>query len=213
MSKRPVETTTYSLSSLPPTDDRRGGDERHMTLFRVGCLVVGDTRELCLIKNISAGGMMVRSYGVIAEGTCLSIELKCGQPISGRVSWSNGNDLGITFDTRIDVLDLLNTALDARRPRMPRIEVGGYATVRDGATVLRVRLADISQGGVKIVHEARIAPDSDVVVTVPGMPSQAGVLRWSDGECSGITFNAVLPLPQLMNWLIGQRDQEFARAS
>jgi len=210
--RKPIETTMFSLSSVPPPPDCRRGDDRHMTLFRVGSLAIGERRELCLIKNISAGGMMIRAYDAIAEGTALSVELKCGQPIHGHVSWSSGTDLGVTFDDKIDVLGLLATSLEGPRPRMPRIEVDCHATVRDGATVLRVRVADISQGGVKICHEARIVPGSDVVVTIPEMAPQAGVLRWNDGGCSGVTFNALVPLPQLMNWLIARRDQ-LAEAS
>jgi len=86
---QPVETTLYSLSDAPPAPDadadRRDGD-RHMTLYRVGSILVEDRRELCLIKNISAGGMMIRLYCSIAEETPVMVELKSGQPISGRIS-------------------------------------------------------------------------------------------------------------------------------
>ena len=136
----------------------------------------------------------------------VTVELKCGLPVAGKVSWVRGADLGVSFDGKIDVIDLLANTIGGQRPRMPRIEVDCHATVRDGATVLRVRVADISQGGIKICHEARIAPGSDVVVTVPGLPAVAGVLRWNQGGCSGVTFNALLPLPSLMGWLTELRD-------
>ena len=177
-----------------------------MTLFRVGSLAIGERRELCLIKNISAGGMKIRAYGAIFEGTRLSVELKRGQPVAGIVSWCSGANIGVEFDDKIDVIDLLANTIVGQRPRMPRIEVDCYATIRAGATVFRVKVADISQGGIKICHEARIAPDSDVVVTVTGLPTAAGVLRWNEADYSGITFNALLPLPQLMGWLTAQRD-------
>lgn len=212
MEQLPIETTTYSLSSEPPAPDCRRGDERHLTLFRVGSLMIGQRRELCLIKNISAGGMMIRAYATIAEGTRLSVELKCGQSICGRVTWCRGREVGVEFERKVDVIDLLAASSEGRRPRMPRIEVDCHATVRDGATVLRVKVSDISQGGIKICHEARIVPGSDVVVTVPGLPPVAGVLRWNEGGFSGVTFNALLPLPRLMGWLIEQRDG-VARAS
>ena len=206
MEQLPIETTTYSLSSEPPAPDCRRGDQRHLTLFRVGSLAIGEHRELCLIKNISAGGMMIRAYGTIVEGTRLSVELKCGQSIYGQVTWSRGRDIGVEFDAKVDVLDLLAANSEGQRPRMPRIEIDCHATIRDGATVLRVKVADISQGGIKICHEARIIPGSDVVVTVPGLPAVAGVLRWNEGGCSGVTFNALLPLPSLMGWLTELRD-------
>ena len=212
MEPLPTETTTYSLSSQPPAPDCRRENQRHLTLFRVGSLAIGERRELCLIKNISAGGMMIRAYAAIADGTFLSVELKCGIPVSGHVTWSRGRDIGVEFDNKIDVLDLLATNGEGHRPRMPRIEVDCHATIRDGATVLRVKVVDISQGGIKICHEARILPGSDVVVTVPGLPAAAGVLRWNEGGCSGVTFNALIPLPTLMGWLTEHRER-MARAS
>ncbi len=66
-----------------------------MTLYRVGSILVEDRRELCLIKNISAGGMMIRLYCSIDDGTPVTVELKSGQPISGRVGWTRDQNAGI----------------------------------------------------------------------------------------------------------------------
>ena len=53
--EQPVETTLYSLSDRAPEPAERRYDERYLTLFRVGSVTIDDRRELCLIKNISAG--------------------------------------------------------------------------------------------------------------------------------------------------------------
>lgn len=203
---QPLETTRYSLSESPPhaPTDRRDG-ERLMTLYRVGSLSIGDRRELCLIKNISAGGMMVRPYCVIVQGTRLSVEFKCGQPILGVVSWSRDVHVGISFDEPIDVLDLLTTSMDGLRPRMPRIEVEAFATLREGASTYRMRVCDVSQGGLKIRCETRLVPGSDVVVTLAGLDPQPGVVRWVDGDLMGLTFNRMIALPTLVEWLRDQR--------
>ena len=58
--EQPVETTLYSLSDRTPDPVERRDGERYLTLFRVGTVMIEDRRELCLIKNISAGGMMIR---------------------------------------------------------------------------------------------------------------------------------------------------------
>ena len=214
MELQPVETTLYSLSEIPPgvPAERRGGD-RVMTLYRVGSLAIGDDRELCLIKNICAGGMMVRVYCAIAEGTRLSVELKCGQPISGVVSWTRDAHVGINFDQPIDVIEILTTSMDGPRPRMPRIQVDSFATLREGASTYRVRLCDISQGGLKIHCEAPIECDSQVVVTLPGVAPQPASVRWVDGNYLGVTFNRMIALPTLVEWLRGQRDVLHAARS
>ena len=207
MELQPVETTLYSLSDAPPCAprERRDGD-RLMTLYRVGSLSIADRRELCLIKNISAGGMMVRAYCAIASGTRLTVEFKCGQPIAGVVSWASDVHVGISFDDPIDVLDLLSNSIEGPRPRMPRIEVASFATLREGASTYRMRVCDVSQGGLKLRCETRLSAGSDVIVTLVGIAPQPGVVRWVEDDMMGITFNRMLALPTLVEWLRDQRE-------
>ena len=115
MNLQPAETTLYSLSDAAPgpPDERRHGD-RLTTLYRVGSLVIAGSRELCLIRNISAGGMMVRAFCPVPEAARLSVELKCGQSISGTVSWVRDIHVGIRFDHPIDVIDILSTSAEGR---------------------------------------------------------------------------------------------------
>jgi len=209
---QPVETTLYSLSDAPPSadSDRREG-ERHMTLYRVGSILVEDRRELCLIKNISAGGMMIRLYCSVAEGSFVTIELKSGQPIHGRVSWLRDHHAGIAFDQPIDVIDVLSSTMDGARPRMPRIEANCHASLRDGANMLRVRVCDISQGGVKIECETILTAGSDIIITLPGLEPQPGLACWHENGFTGITFNRLLPLAELVAWL--QEHREIQRSA
>ena len=202
----PVETTLYSLSDAPPEREERRGGDRHMTLFRVGSITIADRRELCLIKNISAGGMMIRAYCDIPQATRLSIELKSGQPVSGHASWVEGNNVGVTFDEPVDVVEILSTSMEGPRPRMPRIEVDCIATVRDGARIHRMRVCDISQGGLKVESGALLDRGCELSVSLPGLSPQAAVLRWSESGFHGITFNQLIPLPELVGWLQGIRD-------
>ena len=206
-----VETTVFTMSdSAPPPMpqaevDRRDGD-RHMTLYRVGALTIGERRELCLIKNISAGGMMVRAYCSIPVGTPLSIELKVGDPVRGRVSWVREPNIGIVFDQPLDVIELLAQSIDGPRPRMPRVAADCHATLREGAHVHRVSVVDVSQGGVKLACHAVVNAGEDVVVTLPGLAPVAGISCWAEGGRIGVTFNRLLPLQTLVGWLHTQRD-------
>lgn len=207
MNELPVETTLYSLSDGPPRpqSDRRD-DERHLTLFRVGSVTIGDRRELCLIKNISAGGMLIRAYCAVEVGTRLSVELKRGEQIDGTVSWVRDSSAGITFDERVDVVELLASSMEGPRPRMPRVEIRCIASVRQGANVYGILARDISQGGVKLESNRPLETGSDVVVTLPGLPSQQGTIRWSESGCYGVTFNRLVALQDLVAWLHQQRD-------
>ena len=197
----PIESTGYSLDSAAPSAGERREDKRHLTLFRVGALTIGGRRELCLIKNISSGGMRIRSYCPLAEGTAVTVELKTGMSVPGRVSWIEEESAGIAFDRPVDVLDVLSVSDDGPRPRMPRIEVRCPAILRDGAAVHHLPVRDVSQGGVKLEGEPALAPNCDVVVSLPGLSPQPGVVRWAGGGQIGVTFNRLLSLGELVDWL------------
>jgi hypothetical protein len=205
--EQPVETTLYSLSDQAPNPlpERREG-ERHLTLFRVGSVTIGDRRELCLIKNISAGGMLIRAYCAMDVGTRLSVELKRGEQIHGKVSWIKDGSAGIAFDKRVDVVELLASSMQGPRPRMPRVEIRCIASVRQGATVYGILARDVSQGGIKLETNRELEIGSDVVVTLPGLAPQQGVVRWQENGCYGVTFNRLVALQDLVDWLHEQRE-------
>lgn len=206
MEEQPVETTLYSLSDHTPDPVERRDGERYLTLFRVGTIMVQDRRELCLIKNISAGGMMIRPYCKLESGTAVSVELKRGEQIAGTVSWVRGDSAGISFDETIDVVELLASSMEGPRPRMPRVEVRCIASVRQGSNVYGMRAHDVSQGGLKVESNRDLDVGAEVLVTLPGLPSREAIVRWRDGRTYGITFRRLIALADLVEWLREQRE-------
>ncbi|MFL6735231.1 MAG: PilZ domain-containing protein [Sphingomicrobium sp.] len=205
MSSKAPETTLISLSrAVPMPPDRRDG-ERYLTLLRVGSMTVGGRRQLCLIRNVSCGGMMIRTYSEMERGTRLSIEFKHGESVVGTVRWVEGGDIGLMFDYPIDVGQLLEAAMTGPRPRMPRVELHVAASVRTGAVSQRVLALDISQGGMKVRSTEPLRLREQVVVTLFGYPPIAGTVRWAEGDCFGISFNQLLPLQALIRWLKSQQ--------
>jgi len=208
MDQQTVETTLYSISASAPTQPDRRSDERYVRLLRVGAIMVDGRRELCLIRNISAGGMMIRAYSDIPVGTPLSVELKQGDPVCGVIQWVENGLAGVTFDAAIDVLALLAPPGDGPRPRLPRIEVDCTAWVRQDANVIRTEALNVSQGGVCIVSSSALSVGGDVVVTLPGLTPAAGVVKWNSGESYGISFNRALVLSELVEWLQEQQQEQ-----
>jgi hypothetical protein len=208
-----VETTTYSLATSAPTQPDRRGSDRYLSLLRVGSILVEGRRELCLIRNISAGGMMIRAYCNIPVDTRLSIELKQGDPVKGVVKWIEDDLTGVTFDEPIDVLMLLAPQGNAPRPRLPRIEVNCTAWVREDGDVVRTRVLNVSQGGVCVEARSSLTVGADVVITLPGLTPVAGVVKWSDGTAYGLSFNRALVLSELVGWLQEQQQEQRRKAA
>lgn len=204
--EQPVETTLYSLAGGAPEPAQRRQGERHLSLLRVGSLTVGSRRELCLIRNVSAGGMMIRAYSDIAPDTPVVIELKQGEPIAGTVRWAKEDCLGVSFDQPIDIVELISAPGDGPRPRMPRVEVDCTGWVREDGLVHRMRAANISQGGVKLSGGVDLSLGAKVVVTLIDLPPTPGVVRWKDKDAVGVSFNKPLALQPLVAWLRAQQD-------
>ena len=206
MQEQPVDTTLYSLSDAAPDPVERRDGERHLTLFRVGTIIFGDRRELCLIKNVSAGGMLIRAYSAFESGAPVAIELKQGETIAAKISWVRDECAGIEFDAPVDVVDLLANSMTGPKPRMPRIEICCIASIRQDGDVFGVRARDISQGGIKVESKSDLKLGAEVVVSLPGLPPMPGVVRWKEAPSYGITYNRLLALTDLVAWLQDQRD-------
>lgn len=196
-------------SRLSPGPDLAAGypsiserEERHVSLYRVGALAVAGRRELCVVRNVSSGGLMLNSYSDIKPGARIAVEFKQGESVEGMVAWSNGTSVGMRFDEPIDVAAILATGTtDGRRPRMPRISIESKISVREGETVHPALALDISQGGVCVESRSQLPFGADVVVRIEGLPPEAAVVRWQNGDYYGLGFNRPLSVTTLGAWL------------
>ena len=198
-----VETGFSFSNDVPAPPERRQG-ERHLKILRVGTLVLNGRRELCLIRNISAGGLMAHVYSLVVPGQNVAVELKTNQQIAGSVIWTRGGNAGIQFDEPVDVAELLaNPPLldNGWRPRMPRVEIDRGATLRAGAQTQRVRARDISQSGIKVESDQAPGEGEEIVLTLDNFRPLAGVVRWRNDRVCGIEFNGVIPFGELIDWL------------
>lgn len=199
-----VVETGFSFSNNVPMPPERRQDQRHLKILRVGTLILGGRRELCLIRNISAGGVMAHVYSPVAPGERVAIELKTHQPVEGRIVWTREANAGIQFDQAMDVTELLaNPAMldNGWRPRTPRVEIDRMATLRCGARTHWVQARDISQSGVKVETDQPPAEGEEIVLTLEDFRALHGVVRWRTETGCGIAFNELLPFGELMAWL------------
>ena len=196
--------TSFSVSDQVPAPPERREGERYVTILRVGVLVIDGRRELCLIRNVSAGGLMAHVYSPVRPGQRVVVELKSNQQIEGEVEWVRDADAGIAFDVKVDISQLLaNPAVleNGWRPRLPRVEIDRLATLRVGARTYWVHTRDVSQGGVKIETDQPLDTGTAVMITLENLRPLAATVRWQKGRNCGIAFNDLLPFEELIAWL------------
>jgi hypothetical protein len=198
-----------TLTSIVPKPERRLSP-RKAKVLRVGLLECDQGAQLCLIRDISSGGLRADLHYNLARGTKASIELNTGRRLQGTIIWYRNEQAGMEFDQPVDVEDFLapEPAVPCGpKPRLPRIGVNRVVTVRSGARLYRAPAVDISQGGMKIATDA-IHEGDEVVVLLADFKPIPGSVRWSKAGCSGIAFDQLLPLRCLSHWVKAQRLQE-----
>lgn len=202
-SEQVVETHFSFSPHVPAPPDRRQA-ERHIKILRVAALDIEGRRELCLIRNISAGGLMAHVYSRVKVDERVVAELKTGQPLAGRIVWVRESNAGIAFDLPVDIEELLanpGPVDNGWRARSPRIELERVATLRIDGRASPARICDVSQSGVKIETDEVLRIDGDVVLSPEGFRPIAGVARWQNGRAAGISFNQMIPLTELIAWI------------
>lgn len=179
-------------------------DQRHMSVFRVGKLITNRGQELCLIRNISSGGLMAHIYSSHEVGGSVEIELKAGRTVHGKVVWVRDRKIGVQFDEKIDVADVLAPQPNESEPdyiaRAPRLDIRRRGRLRIGAHYQLIELQDISQGGAKITPAGDAQVDDEVILLFEGLSPISGIVRWRHDEAIGVTFKTSLPFEQLAAW-------------
>ena len=124
--------------------------EPGMTMFRVGAINTPSSREFCVIRALSSEGMRLKTFSDLTTGQWVSVEFKHGEAIEGQVTSCKGEMADVAFDQPIDVAAVMAADPEGPTPRMPRIDIACPATVREGAKLVRAKIIDISQGGVRV---------------------------------------------------------------
>ncbi|HYI38905.1 MAG TPA: PilZ domain-containing protein [Allosphingosinicella sp.] len=199
------------LRTTPRTCAERRGGPRKLTLMRVGLIHASEGKEFCLVKNISADGLMARVYRSFQPGEEARVELTTGHVLIGDVVWASGVDIGVRFRLSVDVGNVLSSRSgpdSEKRPRLPRLDLTCPAVVRYGGRSVPVQVGNISQRGAKILGRGPIPESSGIVLSLPDLGCVHGTVRWSRGDEAGLFFNESLPLAVLACWVDGRRQLE-----
>lgn len=198
--------TIYSLSGDVPAAGAHDGQDA--AELRQGAVTSGSVRRACWVRKISAGGAILHCEHDLDIGERLELELLNGERLAGHVIWRDGADVGLSFESQVDVFaiiarDIVNQP--GERRRMPRVEIACQALIETEAGTELVTTRDISQGGIKVDVPYPIPAEQKVTVTLDGLPPAPGVVRWSRDNVAGIAFLPELGWQDLMLWLKERR--------
>lgn len=171
-----------------PVIDRRLGD-RIQTVFRVARVISASDEGLARIRNMSDHGACLRMELPVILSDHLILELVDGVELAGQVIWQHGNEFGVQFDQAIACDTLLaQLAAGARcgATRPVRLPVAATALARSERGLRSVTVIDISQRGLKLVHDGSLTAGLDLKVTLPSGLGRHGIVRWTRDDRAGV---------------------------
>lgn len=199
--EREVRAVTEGEAVADP--DRRQ-ESRQATLHLVAKLHTPKGETLCLVRNISPGGLTAHVYSTLDIGSAVVFEFASGALIGASVVWQRDSVAGAQFVDRVDiatVFGLRDLSPPSPGPRAPRIALDLPATIRVGARHRAVTLNNISQGGAKIHSTELLEPGLKLTLLVNGLAPLTGRVRWNRDGFAGVAFYTPVPFDLLAQWI------------
>lgn len=197
----PDRMSVESSTSASAVEQR--ADSRHRTVLQVAKLETAHGDELCILRNVSAGGLRADVYTELAVGDPVRFELKTGRSVAGRVIWTDGSAIGVEFDRKVPILAYLaHQAIEelGRRVRPPRVHIGERGLMRVADREFAVEIIDASQAGMRIRTDRVLFEGGGCRVYADGLGERGATVRWChDGEV-GLQFKQPLQFRDFAAW-------------
>lgn len=183
-------------------------ENRFMTTLLLGKLFTEDSgANLCRIRNMSENGMMIESHRSLARDRNICVELRSGTKLEGRVAWANQGRAGVQFHQPIDYKRVLADANIAPAggkgalPRAPRFDIACAGRISNYGRSIDVVIENVSQSGARVRLPRPPKQESELILSIPGLPSRRCVTRWATEETAGLAFLDAIPYHDFSLWL------------
>ena len=185
-------------------DDRRLGP-RHISVLRVGRTLWDGRDQLCVVRNLSAGGLMFECLHPPVIDQRVTVELRSDKQMTGIVRWAKGSAAGVEFDQTVNVEQILReerSSLLRVRPRAPRfVRRGTVKLIAGESDPVFGDIIDISIGGLSCRTDQPLRRGEPIVASIEGVGATNAELRWTKGDVAGIRFDKPLPWRAFQIWL------------
>lgn len=212
---RDDELTVVTFSNETPAPPERRSAPRNLSVLRTALLRTFRGDELCLVRNISSGGLMAHIFSDLDVADPVTVEFKSDHSVRGSVAWRQDCLAGIQFAHPIELCEILSHQFESTfmplEPRGPRAEVNVPGRIKSGGSWQSVVLRNISQGGARLQLGKQDDLDTAILLAAPGLAAIPGTIRWHDAENAGMAFDRLIPFPEIARW-VADSHREHERA-
>ena len=175
-------------------------EPRNLFFFRTGGLSGPEGDSTCEILAMTETGAVVRSELQLLVGDACTLEVNSAHLMQARIAWAEGNVFGLQLTDTRQVRDILSRRETAFPYRPPRLRLSATLQISLGAQRLDVRCQDISESGVKVEIE-KACEGEDARITVAGVGTLEGRVRWWRNGKAGISFDRPIPSETFTRWV------------
>ena len=181
----------------PPPDQR--ADQRFTLILRSGKLVTAAGEFLCVLRDVSSGGLKVRLFHPLALDSACEIELSGGERYRLDPAWQQGEEAGLQFtDSPVDIEQFLEEAGPFPKRAIRLGLRGGWPVRLHGkGPVLPALMCDLSQHGSAVLCQSRLSVGQLVEIEADGLGTIEARVRWRRGERYGLVFQQSFRLDAL----------------
>jgi hypothetical protein len=173
-----------------------------MTIFRAGKITHNGRDNLCLVRNISAGGAMAQVFQDLQIDDRIFLDLRLEERIIGSIIWVRAAMVGIAFSQKIDLGDILRSELaHGHRRRAPRVNVEATGRLQVGDQFHPVAIDNVSQTGTRIFCTEPLLSGAEVRLWIDGLGPRLSFVRWTKNGIIGLAFAQSISIWDLTTWV------------
>ncbi|MCB2074892.1 MAG: PilZ domain-containing protein [Novosphingobium sp.] len=190
--------------------ERRIEDRTKTTVYRPILFETAELSGFCLLRDLSAGGMMGVVYTTLAAAQPITIEFHPDLGVPGMIAWSSDERVGVRFDADIDVAHTIallgKTHAEGWIKRAPRLAMACEGEAVTADRTLPFRLHDISQRGARL-ELAGVRTGEEVSMRLAGLEPHKGLVRWVRDGNVGLNFLRPYGLEELARWAVSRQSR------
>jgi len=182
-----------------PVEGERRTAPRVTVLIRPAKLIADGREFLCVLRDVSNGGVKLRLFHQVPAHENLLIEFDTGERHRLRFIWRTGDLAGFVFVDDVDVARLIAVHQGDYPRRQPRLHVEIEATLCTSGLRVPIMVRDISQRGASIDCSGWLLIDELVRIESAVLPTVHAKVRWRRPPRYGVIFEQTFRLDELAN--------------
>jgi hypothetical protein len=179
----------------PEPSDQRAA-ERFTLLIRNAKIVFPSGEFLCVIRDVSATGLRIKTFHHLPAERPDYLEMATGERYPVSAVWTKEGQIGLRFDEPQEVMRLIREQGPYPK-RSLRIVVQLPARLTVGGETSDATILNLSQYGANVESRERLAIEQQLTLTARLLPDLEAKVRWRKGDQYGLSFHRTFGIEEL----------------